>query len=336
MRLIHKILFIVCMVLAVGTAARAQQDTTSAADRLNVPQDSLLVVPTDSAALATDSVPKKNGLDAPVSYQATDSIVMTAGNWAYLFGEGDVKYQNIELQSELIEMNMDSSIVYAKFGLDSIGQEFGYPLFKEGEQQYESKTMRYNFGTKKGYITDVITQQGEGYVTAGRTKKMEGDILNMVGGRYTTCDEHEHPHFYIQMTKAKVRPNKNIVTGPVYLVMEDVPLYPIGLPFCFFPFSSTYSSGIIMPTFGDESSRGFFLRDGGYYFALSDYMDLAVLGEIYTKGSWGLSAKSNYKKRYKYSGNFNASYLVTKLGDKGLPDYSLSKDFQVKIGRAHV
>lgn len=330
MRLIQKVLFILCMVLAVGTAARAQQDTTSAADRLNVPQDSLLVAPTDSAALATDSIPKKNGLDAPVSYQATDSIVMTAGNWAYLFGEGDVKYQNIELQSELIEMNMDSSIVYAKFGLDSIGQEFGYPLFKEGEQQYESKTMRYNFGTKKGYITDVITQQGEGYVTAGRTKKMEGDILNMVGGRYTTCDEHEHPHFYIQMTKAKVRPNKNIVTGPVYLVMEDVPLYPIGLPFCFFPFSSTYSSGIIMPTFGDESSRGFFLRDGGYYFALSDYMDLAVLGEIYTKGSWGLSAKSSYKKRYKYSGSFNASYLVTKLGDKGLPDYSLSKDFQVR------
>ena len=330
MRLIQKVLFILCMVLAVGTTARAQQDTTSAADRLNVSPDSLLVAPTDSAALATDSVPKKNGLDAPVSYQATDSIVMTAGNWAYLFGEGDVKYQNIELQSELIEMNMDSSIVYAKFGLDSIGQEFGYPLFKEGEQQYESKTMRYNFGTKKGYITDVITQQGEGYVTAGRTKKMEGDILNMVGGRYTTCDEHEHPHFYIQMTKAKVRPNKNIVTGPVYLVMEDVPLYPIGLPFCFFPFSSTYSSGIIMPTFGDESSRGFFLRDGGYYFALSDYMDLAVLGEIYTKGSWGLSAKSSYKKRYKYSGSLNASYLVTKLGDKGLPDYSKSKDFKLQ------
>lgn len=290
-----------------------------------------LEAPADSLALANDSVPeKKAGLDAPVTYQATDSMVMTAGNWAYLYGEGDVKYQNIELQSELIEMNLDSSMVYAKFGLDSIGDEFGYPLFKEGEQQYESKTMRYNFKSKKGYITDVITQQGEGYVTAGRTKKMEGDVLNMVGGRYTTCDEHEHPHFYIQMTKAKVRPKKNIVTGPVYLVLEDVPLYPLGLPFCFFPFSSTYSSGIIMPTFGDESTRGFYLREGGYYFALSDYMDLAVLGEIYTKGSWGLSAKSQYKKRYKYSGNFNASYLVTKLGDKGLPDYSLSKDFKIQ------
>lgn len=301
------------------------------AQDLKAPADTLLAQPADSLALANDSVPeKKAGLDAPVTYQATDSMVMTAGNWAYLYGEGDVKYQNIELQSELIEMNLDSSMVYAKFGLDSIGDEFGYPLFKEGEQQYESKTMRYNFKSKKGYITDVITQQGEGYVTAGRTKKMEGDVLNMVGGRYTTCDEHEHPHFYIQMTKAKVRPKKNIVTGPVYLVLEDVPLYPLGLPFCFFPFSSTYSSGIIMPTFGDESTRGFYLREGGYYFALSDYMDLAVLGEIYTKGSWGLSAKSQYKKRYKYSGNFNASYLVTKLGDKGLPDYSLSKDFKIQ------
>ena len=301
------------------------------AQDLEAPADTLLAQPVDSLALANDSVPeKKAGLDAPVTYQATDSMVMTAGNWAYLYGEGDVKYQNIELQSELIEMNLDSSMVYAKFGLDSIGDEFGYPLFKEGEQQYESKTMRYNFKSKKGYITDVITQQGEGYVTAGRTKKMEGDVLNMVGGRYTTCDEHEHPHFYIQMTKAKVRPKKNIVTGPVYLVLEDVPLYPLGLPFCFFPFSSTYSSGIIMPTFGDESTRGFYLREGGYYFALSDYMDLAVLGEIYTKGSWGLSAKSQYKKRYKYSGNFNASYLVTKLGDKGLPDYSLSKDFKIQ------
>ena len=280
--------------------------------------------------LATDSLQQKQALDAPVSYQAADSIVMTAGNWAYLFGEGSVKYQQIELQAENIEMNMDSSIVFAKFGLDSVGSEFGYPLFKDGDQEYEAKLMRYNFKSKKGFINNVITQQGEGYVTAGRTKKMEDDAMNMVGGRYTTCDEHEHPHFYIQMTKAKVRPKKNIVTGPVYLVLEDVPLYPLGLPFCFFPFSSTYSSGILFPTFGDESTRGFFLRDGGYYFALSDYMDLAVTGEIYTKGSWGLAARSNYKKRYKYNGSFNASYLVTKLGDKGLPDYSKSKDFKLQ------
>ncbi len=293
------------------------------------------VVPTDSLAVtSTDSIPKKkNGLDAPVSYEAKDSIVMTAGNWAFLFGEGKVKYQNIELEAEEIRMNMDSSIVHATFGLDSTGLEFGYPLFKEGEQQYESKTMRYNFGSKKGYITDVITQQGEGFVTSGRTKKMPNDILNMAPGRYTTCDEHDHPHFYIHMTKAKVRPKKDIVTGPVYLVIEDVPLYPIGLPFAFFPFTSSYSSGILMPTFGEETARGFYLRDGGYYFALSDYIDLALTGEVYTKGSWGLSARSSYRKRYKYSGSFNAAYQVSRYGDvvngEKMPDYSLSKDFKI-------
>lgn len=330
----NRVLIILLFFLMGGAGAYSQRviapaDSALRRDSLQLlPSDSM--APPDSVALADSTASKKAGLDAPVSYQAADSIVMTAGNWAYLYGEGDVKYQQIELQSERIEMNMDSSIVYAKFGIDSIGDEFGYPLFKEGEQQYESKTMRYNFGTKKGYITDVITQQGEGYVTAGRTKKMEDDVLNMVGGKYTTCDEHEHPHFYIQMTKAKVRPNKNIVTGPVYLVLEDVPLYPLGLPFCFFPFSSSYSSGIIMPTFGDESTRGFFLRDGGYYFALSDYMDLALLGEIYTKGSWGLTARSAYRKRYRFSGNFHASYQVTKWGDKGLPDYNLSKDFKLQ------
>ena len=328
MRLISNKILIILSSCAVGGQLLCAQELASAVDSLRLAADSTRTALPDS--LAADSLQRKQALDAPVSYQAADSIVMTAGNWAYLFGDGSVKYQQIELQAENIEMNMDSSIVFAKFGLDSVGSEFGYPLFKDGDQEYEAKMMRYNFKSKKGFINNVITQQGEGYVTAGRTKKMEDDAMNMVGGRYTTCDEHEHPHFYIQMTKAKVRPKKNIVTGPVYLVLEDVPLYPLGLPFCFFPFSSTYSSGILFPTFGDESTRGFFLRDGGYYFALSDYMDLAVTGEIYTKGSWGLAARSSYKKRYKYNGSFNASYLVTKLGDKGLPDYSKSKDFKLQ------
>lgn len=322
---------IILLFLLTGTLLAEAQDVIIPTDTtLVVVGDTIVPVNQDSSLLVHDSIPKRPaGLDAPVAYQAKDSIILTQGNWAYLFGESDVKYQQIELQSEIIEMNMDSSLVFAKFGIDSLGAEFGYPLFKEGDQEYESKTMRYNFATQKGYITDVITQQGEGYVTAGKTKKMDNDILNMQGGHYTTCDEHEHPHFYIQMTKAKIRPNKNIVTGPVYMVFEDVPLYPIGLPFCFFPFSNSYSSGIIMPTFGDESVRGFYLRDGGYYLALSDYMDLALTGEIYTKGSWGLAARSSYRKRYRFSGNFNLSYLVTKLGDKGLPDYSTSKDFKL-------
>ncbi|MDR2534353.1 MAG: LPS-assembly protein LptD [Tannerellaceae bacterium] len=295
----------------------------------------------DSTVMLYDSISSLNNdtadtvavgassLEAVVTYIASDSIVISGGNRAFLYGKGEVKYQRIELRSEYMEMHLDSSLVFAKFGLDTLGLEFGYPIFKDGDQEYESKTMRYNFKSKQGYSTDIITKQGEGYVTAGLTKKMEDDILNMKDGKYTTCDEIEHPHFYIKMTRAKVRPKKNIVTGPVYLVIADVPIYFLGLPFCYFPFSESYSSGILFPTFGEESARGFYLRDGGYYLAISDYMDMAVTGELYTKGSWGVTARSTLKKRYKYTGNLNASYLVTTLGDKGLSDYSLTKDFKL-------
>jgi putative nucleotidyltransferase with HDIG domain len=318
-------LFYTALILLAGSMALQAQEITEPA------AESIVALPDTLPPAAPDTAASKNALEAPVTYTASDSIIMTAGNWAYLYGQGNVKYQQIELEAETIEMNMDSSLIFAKFGLDSIGEEFGYPLFKDGGQEYESKTMRYNFKSKKGYITDVLTQQGEGYVTATRTKKMDDDILNMADGRYTTCDEHDHPHFYIQMTRAKVRPKKDIVTGPVYLVLADVPLYPLGLPFAFFPFSEKYSSGVLFPSYSDESVRGFALRDGGYYFALNDYADLALTGEIYTKGSWGLTARSNYRKRYSYSGSFNANYLVTKLGDKGLSDYSLTKDFKLAM-----
>lgn len=330
----------IACVCALWTNARVQaQESVTAVGSLNdsiaVRQpDSLLKIAADSTlradtATVDTTARKKSMLEAPVTYQASDSIVLTGTNMAYLYGESNVKYQNIELQAERIEMSMDSSIVYATFALDSVGAEYGYPLFVEGEQQIEAKSMRYNFRSRKAYANEVLTQQGEGFLTAGVTKKMPDDAMNLINGRYTTCDEHDHPHFYIKMTKAKVRPGKDIVTGPAYLVIEDVPLFPIGLPFGFFPFSSTYSSGIIMPTYGDEMARGFNLRNGGYYFAISDYVDLALTGEIYTKGSWGLAARSSYRKRYKYSGSVDASYLVTKTGDKGLPDYSVSKDFRI-------
>ena len=302
------------------------------ADSLSLPADSLalfsdsLSLPVDS--LAADSLSKKKGmLDYPVTYEAKDSIVITAGNFALLFGEGKVVYDKIELEAENIEMDMDNSTVFAKFGLDTLGGEFGYPLFKEGEAKYDSKTMRYNFKSKKGYITDVITEQGEGYLTAVETKKLENDDMFIRSGRYTTCDQHDCPHFYVQLTKAKVRPGKNVVSGPAYLVVEDVPL-PLAVPFGFFPFNSTYSSGVIMPSFGDELARGFFIRNGGYYFAINDYIDLALTGEFYTKMSWGAQARSRYTKRYKFSGDVDVNYIVTKLGDKGMPDFSETKDFR--------
>ncbi len=292
-------------------------------------RDSLALDSLGMDSMAADTTKKKEPLDAPVIYEASDSIVFTKEGYAHLYGEGKVNYQNIELTSAVITMNMDSSTVYATGVTDTAGVETGSPIFKDGETPYESKIMRYNFKTKKGFINSIVTQQGEGYVTSEEGKKGANDEIYMRHGKYTTCDNHEHPHFYLKLSMAKVRPKKNVVFGPAQLVVEDVPL-PIAVPFGFFPFNSSYSSGFIMPTYGDEMNRGFYLRDGGYYFAISDQMDLKVLGEIFTKGSWGLSAASNYNKRYKFSGSFNASYLVTKTGEKNMPDYSVSKDFRIQ------
>ena len=292
-------------------------------------RDSLALDSLGMDSLAADTTKKKEPLDAPVIYEASDSIVFTKEGYAHLYGEGKVNYQNIELTSAVITMNMDSSTVYATGVTDTAGVETGSPIFKDGETPYESKIMRYNFKTKKGFINSIVTQQGEGYVTSEEGKKGANDEIYMRHGKYTTCDNHEHPHFYLKLSMAKVRPKKNVVFGPAQLVVEDVPL-PIAVPFGFFPFNSSYSSGFIMPTYGDEMNRGFYLRDGGYYFAISDQMDLKVLGEVFTKGSWGLSAASNYNTRYKFSGSFNASYLVTKTGEKNMPDYSVSKDFRIQ------
>lgn len=306
---------------SVELAARTLTVTdTVAADSLAAPIDSV----------ASDSLrkEKKPFLEDIVDFSAQDSMVFLAGNMAYMYGTSVVKYQDIQLDADQIQMSLDSSTVYAMGRPDSLGEIIGSPIYKDASGEYESETMRYNFKSKKGFITNVITQQGEGYLTGGRTKKMEENVLFMENGRYTTCDNHEHPHFYLQLTKAKVRPKKNVVTGPAYMVLEDVPL-PLAVPFGFFPFTDKYSSGIIMPTFGDEMTRGFYLRDGGYYFAISDYIDLALTGEIYTKGSWGLRGRSAYVKRYKFSGSVDISYITTITGDKGLPDYSKQNNFRV-------
>lgn len=285
-------------------------------------------IPRDSIRI--DSVkPKPNALDAIVDFKSNDSIVMNKNNWGYLFGDAKVDYTEIKLTGEIISMNMDSNYVEATYSLDSVGKEFGYPVFSDGGTDYETKTMKYNFKTKKGFSQHLVTEQGEGFVVAGRAKKNEDNSFFMREGKYTTCDQHDHPHFYLALTKAKVQPKKNVVTGPAYLVIEGLHIPFIGLPFGFFPFSDSYSSGVIMPSYGDEMDRGFNLHDGGYYFAINDYVDLKVLGTIYTKGSWALSGQSTYRKRYKYSGNVNVGYQVSKYGDKGLPDYSKTKDLKI-------
>ena len=274
-----------------------------------------------SDSLKNDSIQQKgsnkSGIEDIVTYEASDSLVFTGSNEAYLYGDSKVFYQTIELKAAEIAMNLDSSTVFAVGVPDSAGIIQGKPIFTDNGTDYNTGTIHYNFKSQKAFIDNLVTQQGEGYITGGQTKKMPNDEFYMVNGKYTTCDHHDCPHFYLQLTKAKVKPKKNIVTGPAYLVLADVPL-PIAIPFGFFPFTESYSSGIIMPTYGDELNRGFYLRDGGYYFAISDYMDLALTGEIFTKGSWGINAQSNYIKRYKYSGNFNLGYQVTVTGSIGL------------------
>jgi len=296
------------------------------------PVDSSMIVrtplPERTPPAASRIVRKKVDLDAPVVFSSADSMVILRRDSAFMYGNSSVTYGDIKLDAEQIEMNLGDNTVYAVGRADSVGEVKGTPVFHEGGSDYEAKTMRYNFKTSKGIITNVVTQQGEGYLTGGLTKKDVDDSYYIKDGRYTTCDNHDDPHFYMQLTKAKVRPGKNVITGPAYMVLAGLPL-PLAVPFGYFPFSEKYASGVIVPTFGDDYNRGFYLRDGGYYFAISDNIDLALTGEIYTKGSWGLSARSTYAKRYKYNGNFNISYLLTKNGEKGSPDYSLQKNFQV-------
>ena len=288
--------------------------------------DTTLTAASDS--LANDTTKRRDDLEAPVVYQSKDSMVWYKNGNAYLYGSGQVNYQKIELKANEITIDLDNSTVYAQGSTDSLGAVSGRPIFADGDTPYESETMSYNFKSRKGLINNVTTQQGEGYMTSNTVKKGPDNEFYIRKGRYTTCEDHEHPHFYLSLSTAKMRPNQDVVFGPAQLVVADVPL-PLAIPFGFFPFTTDYSSGFIMPSYGDELERGFYLRDGGYYFAFSDYVDLKLTGEIFTKGSWGTAAASTYRKRYKYSGNVNLSYLVTKTGEKNMPDYSASKNFKV-------
>jgi hypothetical protein len=272
---------------------------------------------------------RKNGIDAPVHYTAEDSMTYEGETGkAHLFGNANVKYENMDLTSEQIYMKFDSSLVHATGAVDSTGAKYGTPVFKMGTDTYETDTMAFNFKTKKGIISNAYTQQDDGYMTSEISKRNSDGEMYLYHGRYTTC-ELPHPDFYFAMSRAKVRPGKDVVFGPTYLVVADVPL-PFAIPYGFFPFTKSYSSGFIMPTYGDEFSRGFYLRDGGYYFAVSDKLDLKLLGEIYTKGSWGVSVASNYRKRYKYSGSVFASFQSTVEGEKNMPDYLKTNSFKIQ------
>lgn len=270
---------------------------------------------------------KSSEITSDIVYTARDSIVMEGTKIALLYGEAQVNYEKMELKADFIRINLDSSTVYATGVPDSLGNMTGLPVFKEGSETFESKAIQYNIKSKKGFIYGTVTQQGEGYVTSQKTKKIGDDVYCLQNGKYTTCDHHDHPHFYLALTKAKMKQGRYIVSGPAYMVVEDIPL-PLALPFGYFPINTTYSSGILFPTLGEEQSRGFYAEGLGYYFAINDYLDLAITADIYSKGSWSLALASSYKWRYHFSGSFNFSFVSNVRGTPNTADFSKSNDFR--------
>lgn len=318
-------------------ARRQARRNAAAADTPAVPRDTPAAdtLAADTMQRDTARKPRKatGFLDGAIEGKSTDSLVYDVRNkLVYVYNEGDVTYQNSNLKADFMRINMTDKTVFAYGKPDSLDGKpiVTKPEFSDGSASYQMDTITYNFATEKAKIKGVATQQGDGWLVGGSVKKMPDNTINIQDGMYTTCEETDHPHFYLAMTKAKVQPGKKVITGPAYLVMEDVPIYFLGIPFGFFPINMGPKSGLLMPSYGEDGTRGFFLRDLGYYITLGDYADLAVRGGFYTLGSWEASAASRYIKRYKYSGSFNIQYSNIKTGEKGEPDYLKQSNFRVQ------
>ncbi|MBA3898894.1 MAG: LPS-assembly protein LptD, partial [Bacteroidetes bacterium] len=301
---------------------------TNGLDSLKINADSTATINGDSlTAGLQQAIPdslakrKKNKmLDSKVKYTARDSMRLDAKNKKmHLYGEAQVDYESIKLTGGYIMIDFNTKTAYAKGVIDSLGNKIEKPEFEENGQSFSMEEMSFNFETKKGLIKDVITKEGEGYIHGEKVKKMENDVMYIKSGKYTTCDNPE-PHFHIHATKLKIIPNDKIITGPALLKIENIPT-PLGLPFGFFPNKTGQSSGIIMPQYGESQQVGFFLTNGGYYFALSDKMDLSVMGDIYSKGSWAIGGITNYRSRYKFNGSLDARFSNIKIGESGLRDF---------------
>jgi len=285
-----------------------------------------------SDTLKNDSVKKKevSVIEKQVIYSSKDSVMFDIGTQkVLLWNDSKVNYGTIELKASEVIFNLAKNVLHAKQTLDSTGNEVGRPEFKDGDQTFFSDSLSYNFKSKRGVVKGVKTEQGEGYLHSEITKKEKDGSICVYKGKYTTCDA-DHPHFYIALSKAKLIPNRQIISGPLHVVVADIPL-PIGLPFGYFPNQKGAHSGILIPAYGDELNRGYFLKNGGFYFALNDYIDLALTGEIYSKGSWGTGIQSNYKRRYKRSGKLEFLYNSNVIGDKeDTINYSKSTAYWIK------
>lgn len=303
-------------------------DSTNAApvaDIVSTPDTAL--APSDS--LNIENPKKREPLESEVHYVARDSIRFDVKEGkVYLYGEAKINYEAIEVTAEHIEIDKATKEVYAVGVPDSTGKVVGHPKFKEKDQAFDAKTMRYNFNTKKGRITDVVTKQGEGNIRGKAVKKMEENYYYIRDGGYTTCDA-EDPHFMIASRKLKVMPGKSVVSGPAYLQFEGIPT-PLVIPFGFFPNQEGRRNGILLPEYGESPTLGFFFRGMGYYLHFKDKVDLAVRGDIYTGGSYGISLASNYKVRYRYNGNIEFTHNSVRGQDPEYPDFSVQNNFFIK------
>jgi hypothetical protein len=307
--------------------AGIHKDTLSVHDTLHI-SDTTLHHPSDS--IKVKKTTKKDNLKSKVEYQAKDSLRFDIKNQkVFLFREAEIKYEDIDLKSGYVEIEFSKKLVNATFMHDSAGKEIQVPEFSQGAQKFKSKVMTYNYDTKRGYIQNVFTKQDEGYLHGTIVKMMENDITYLKDGWYTTCDREDDPHFEFKFGKAKVIPGKKVITGPAYLMIARVPV-PIGVPFGYFPSKVGRRSGILVPTYGESNNRGFFLENGGYYWAMNKYIDLFLVGDIYSRGSWAVKPRLNYRYRYHYSGTLNFSYAINKIGAADSPDFQKSTDFSLQ------
>ena len=318
---------------------RSTTNSATAASRGDSTPQRRSTPPTTTAAASTtgDTVRRKRkaqpAFNDIIKGKATDSVVFDArNNLIYSYRDGDVTYQGMNLKADFMRVDMQSKDVFAHGYADTT--ETGeptktHPEFSDGGSPYSMDTITYNLDSRKAKIKGIATQEGDGWLVGGSVKMHPDESIHIGDGMYTTCDEVDHPHFYLAMTRAKVLPGKKIIAGYSYLVMEDVPIYFPGVPEAFFPISTGPKSGILMPTYG-EDAKGFFIRDLGYYFTLGEHMDLAIRGGIYTLGSWEVSARSQYVKRYKFRGNFNLQYSSIRSGEKGQPDFVKQNNYRIQ------
>lgn len=318
---------------AAGTLPQAKDSLPPAEDSIARRRDSLRVADSTSRADSLFLL-DKSSLTRPAFSGAKDSIRQDFSNGQrkmYYWGDVEVSYENIKLKADYMEYDMSTGTVYARGTYDSLAQEWkGQPEMTQGSQTFNMEEVRYNFNTRKARITNMITKEDDGILHGKNIKMMPDKSINITKGKYTVCDL-EHPHYYLKLSSAKVvtKPSQKTVFGPAHLVVEDVDL-PIGIPFGFIPKRPDRATGLLMPSFGEENARGFYLRDAGMYFVLGDYFDMSLTGDYYTLGSWAANLNSRYMVKYKFTGNLAVNYSVDQTGEKGSTDFFLSKNFGVR------